>query len=126
MNNLVGDAAPLTRIILYVRDMEASAIFYEKYFGFKRVKTDANDLIHLNSPANGIGLTLLQAAKSIKLGQVGVKLVFQVDDIEAFKANSAQAGLIFGATHEGLGYSFANAKDPSGNSVQISSRRFNV
>lgn len=126
MTDPVCDAAPLTRIILYVRDMKESAIFYEKHFGFKRVQTDANDLIHLNSAANGLGLTILQAAKSIKLGQVGVKLVFLVDDIEAFKTNSAKAGLIFGATHQGLGYSFANAKDPSGNSVQISSRRFGV
>lgn len=32
MTDPVCDAAPLTRIILYVRDTEESAIFYEKYF----------------------------------------------------------------------------------------------
>jgi hypothetical protein len=81
-------------------------------------------LIHLESPANGLGLTILQAAKSVKLGQAGVKLVFEVDNIEAFKARSAEAGLKFGAIHAGPDYAFSNAKDPSGNSVQISSRRF--
>jgi predicted enzyme related to lactoylglutathione lyase len=88
------------------------------------ITKQVDDLIHLESPANGMGLTILQAAKSVKLGQAGVKLVFQVEDIEAFKTKSAKAGLKFGATHEGPGYAFANAKDPSGNAVQISSRRF--
>lgn len=116
--------APFVRVILYVRDMEKSAAFYVRYFGLIRVETDVDDLIHLTSTQNGLGLTLLQAAKSVKLGQAGVKLVFQVDDVEAFKTQSAAAGLKFGATHVGTDYAFANAKDPSGNSIQISSRRF--
>ena len=117
-------AVPLTRVILYVRDMEKSAAFYVRYFGFGRVESDADDVIHLESSQNGLGLTLLQAAKSVKMGQASMKLVFQVDDVEAFKVRSEVAGLKFGATHEGPGYAFANAKDPSGNSIQISSRRF--
>jgi len=104
--------------------MEKSAEFYIRYFGFGRVESDVQDLIHLESAQNGLGLTLLQAAKSVKMGQASVKLVFQVDDVEAFKTQSEAAGLKFGATHEGIGYAFANAKDPSGNSIQISSRRF--
>ncbi len=118
------DSVPLVRVILYVRNMEKSAEFYERHFGFQHVEVGVDDLIYLESPANGIGLMLLQAAKSVKLGQAGVKLVFQVEDIESFKARSAKAGLKFGTTHEGSHYSFANAKDPSGNSVQISNRRF--
>lgn len=124
MNDSSPDSPPLVRVILYVRDMEKSAAFYERHFGFQRVDAGVGDLIHLESPSNGLGLTILQAAKSVKLAQAGVKLVFQVEDIESFKTRSAKAGLKFGATHEGPGYAFANAKDPSGNSVQISSRRF--
>ncbi|MCW1967709.1 MAG: VOC family protein [Anaerolineae bacterium] len=124
MNDLSPHSPPLVRVILYVRDMEESAAFYERHFGFRRVDAGVDEPIHLESSANGLGLTILQAAKSVKLGQAGVKLVFQVEDIESFKAKSAKAGLKFGATHSGPGYSFANAKDPSGNSVQISSRRF--
>lgn len=125
MTNTTSPASPpLVRVILYVRDMEKSAAFYEKYFGLRRIDAGADDLIQLESPSNGLGLTILQAAKSVKLAQAGVKLVFQVEDIESFKARSAKAGLKFGATHQGPDYSFANAKDPSGNSVQISSRRF--
>lgn len=124
LKNSSPNSVPLVRVILYVRDMEKSAEFYKRYFGFQRVEVDADDLIYLESPENGLGLSILQAAKSVKIGQAGAKLVFQVDDIEAFKTKSLVAGLKFGATPEGPDYALANAKDPSGNSVQISSQRF--
>jgi hypothetical protein len=62
--------------------------------------------------------------KSVKLGQVGVKLSFHVEDVAAFTADAAKRGLKFGAIHEANGYQFANAKDPDKNSVSISSRAF--
>jgi hypothetical protein len=49
-------------------------------------------------------------------------LVFDVRDIEAFKAQAAVNGLMFGGTHRADGYSFSTGKDPDGNSVSISSR----
>ncbi len=120
---------PLNRIILYARDMEKLAAFYALHFGHVRIEAGVDDLIHLNSPANGFGLTILRVAKGVKTGQVIVKLVFQVDDVdavEAFKKISATNGLKFGATHVGPGYAFANAKDTAGNSIQISSRKFTI
>ena len=65
-----------------------------------------------------------QAAKSVKLGRVGVKLSFHVSDVEAFKVRAASMGVMFGATHKANGYVFANVKDPDRNSVSISSRAF--
>jgi hypothetical protein len=59
-----------------------------------------------------------------KLGQGGVKLVFDVQDVEAFKNACASQGLVFGSTHHGDGYTFANAKDPDKNSLSISSRAY--
>ena len=123
---MTNRSPPITRIILYVHDMPKVAAFYEWHFGFVRIDVGDDDLIYLHSPAQGCGLALLQAAKSQKAGQVLVKLVFQVNDVEAFKQASAKNGLIFGATHIGPGYAFANAKDPAKNSIQISSRKFNV
>lgn len=74
--------------------------------------------------SGGTSILIHQAAKSVKLGQVGVKLMFDVPDVEAFKKRSAELGLVFGSTHIANGYSFANAKDPDKNSVSISSRAF--
>jgi predicted enzyme related to lactoylglutathione lyase len=117
-------SAPLGTIIIYARDMKRTAEFYRKYFGFQTTGEVVEGLIELNAPEGGAGILIHQAAKSIKLGQVGVKLSFHVSDVEAFKAEAARLGLRFGATHHANGYSFANAKDPDKNSVSISSRAF--
>lgn len=80
--------------------------------------------IILESPGGGASVALHPAARSVKLGQAGVKLVFSVEDVDAFKRQSEQRGLTFGATHRADGYVFANAKDPDKNSIAISSRAF--
>ena len=53
-----------------------------------------------------------------------VKLVFDVEDVSAFCESAKTQGLDFGKIHEAGGYQFANAKDPSKNSIQVSSRAF--
>ena len=64
------------------------------------------------------------AGKAQKRGQSLVKLVFDVEDLEAFCTQSGSNGLDLGPIHQADGYQFANAKDPSGNSISISSRAF--
>lgn len=114
----------LNRILIYARDMRRTSEFYQRFFGFESSGEVVEGLIELAAPGGGASLFIHQAAKSVKLGQVGVKLVFDVSDIEGFKKRSAELGLEFGATHKANGYSFANAKDPDKNSVCISSRAF--
>lgn len=113
----------LNTVLIYARDMHRSARFYQTFFGFEGSGEIVEGLITLTSPG-GASIAIHQAAKSVKLGQVGVKLVFDVKDVEAFKAKSEKLGLKFGATHQANGYAFANAKDPDKNSVAISSRAF--
>lgn len=115
---------PLATVLIYARDPQMTAEFYRLYFGFTTSGLVQEGLIELTSSAGGASLLIHQAAKSVKLGQVGVKLMFSVQDIEAFKLQSAALGLVFGSTHQANGYSFANAKDPDNNSVAISSRAF--
>lgn len=119
------DVASAT-IILYARDMQKSAAFYARHFGFQTTGVVNEGLVELKAPSGGVDILLHQAAKGVKLGQVGVKLSFHVRDIEAFKRHAASHGMEFGATHSANGYSFANAnaKDPDKNSVSISSRAF--
>jgi predicted enzyme related to lactoylglutathione lyase len=114
----------LNRIMIYARDMQKTAMFYETFFGFHAKSDDDGGIIELSSPHGGAIIMIHQAATSVKLGQVGVKLVFDVEDVEAFKKKSAKLGLKFGSTHQADTYSFANAKDPDKNSVSISSRAF--
>ncbi|MFC6573506.1 VOC family protein [Pseudomonas brassicacearum] len=97
---------------------------YERHFSFtSERKTD--DRVTELSPANGGAILMVHpAGKAVKTGQVTVKLVFDLQDVEGFKAKCLAQGLKFGATHRADGYSFANAKDPDGNSISISSRAF--
>lgn len=115
---------PLGTLIIYARDVHRSAEFYRKHFGFETSGEVVEGLIELKATNGGASLLIHPAAKSVKLGQVGVKLSFHVPDVEAFKAEAAARGLQFGATHHANGYSFANAKDPDKNSLSISSRAY--
>ena len=115
---------PLHTILLYAKNMQVTAEFYQKYFGFISTGKVVEGLIELKPQNGGASILIHQAAKSIKLGQVAVKLMFDVEDIEKFKIESAAKGLEFGSTHQANGYSFANAKDPDKNPVTISSRAF--
>ncbi len=116
-------SAPLHTIIIYAKDPKKSAEFYRRFFGFETTGEMLEGLIELRSKS-GAGLLIHPAAKGVTLGQVGVKLMFDVEDIESFKEVSAAYGLVFGATHQANGYAFANAKDPDKNSIAISSRAF--
>ena len=112
----------LGRLILYVKNMEGTVSFYERHFGFKAQRNPAERIIEL-VPSNG-GATIMLNSASVKQkqGQSVVKLVFDFDDVAAFVRDAAKNGLKFGALHQADGYIFANAKDPNGNSVSISSR----
>ena len=115
---------PLGRLILYVRDVEATIRFYEKHFGFKPHRQEGDRIVELLAPEGGANLMIHPAAKAQKMGQALVKLVFDVEHVEAFRARCVEKGLEFGPVHQADGYIFANAKDPSGNSISISSRAF--
>ncbi|MFS8050013.1 VOC family protein [Rhizobium sp. BR 314] len=117
---------PLGRLILYVRDVEATIRFYEKHFGFKSHRQAGDRIVELLAPDGGTNLMIHPAAKAQKMGQSLVKLVFDIEHVEAFRARCAEEGLEFGPIHQADGYVFANAKDPAGNSISISSRAFRL
>ncbi len=114
----------LNTIIIYASDMQRTAQFYATHFGFQSSGMVEEGLITLRASGAGASVLIHQAAKGVKLGQVGVKLSFDVADVEAFKQQALAQGLKFGATHQANGYAFANAKDPDKNSISVSSRAF--
>ena len=118
-------AAVLGRILLYVRDIEAVARFYVLHFGF-RIHREAGDrIVELESPGGvGSNIMLHPLGRGRKSGQTVAKLVFDVPDVDAFCARAAEHGLEFGTIHQADGYAFANARDPAGNSISVSSRAF--
>jgi len=115
---------PLNRLVIYARNVEETAQFYEKHFSFKATRLPGDRIVELVAQDGGANIMLHAAAKGQRSGQSIIKLVFDVEDVEAFCAQRAKAGLTFGPIHTSDGYLFANAKDPCQNSIQVSSRAF--
>ena len=114
----------LNRLILYARDVEETVAFYEKHFGFQALRLPGDRIVELAPQSGGASIMVHTAAKGVRTGQVTVKLVFDVEDVSGFCVKSARNGLVFSAEHRADGYSYANAKDPCGNNIQVSSRAF--
>ncbi|MBY5396652.1 VOC family protein [Rhizobium leguminosarum] len=115
---------PLNRLVIYAGKVEETARFYEKHFGFKATSLPGDRIVELVAQDGGANIMLHQAAEGQRSGQSTVKLVFDVEDVEAFCRRCAENGLEFGAIHKAEGYQFANAKDPCQNSISVSSRAF--
>ena len=115
----------LGRVLLYVRDIETVAEFYALHFGFRIHREEGDRVVELEGPAGaGSNIMLHPLGRGRKGGQTIAKLVFDVPDVEAFCTRAAEHGLPFGTVHKADGYAFANAKDPAGNSISISSRAY--
>lgn len=116
--------APLGRIVIYTKKIEQMAEFYSKHFGFSLLRAEGDRIFELRPQVTGVSILLHPASARQKEGQSLVKLVFDVEDVAAFCEAARGNGLTFGKVHQADGYVFANAKDPAGNSVQVSSRAF--
>jgi predicted enzyme related to lactoylglutathione lyase len=117
------DPVPLSRIILYVRDIGEVAAFYQTHFSLQPLPGAEDGWLELGAPRGGRRIALRQAATSQKRGSE-IKIVFAVKDVARFVAQRTAAGLKFGVIHETGSHEFANARDPAGNSIQGSSRGF--
>lgn len=116
------ETPPLARLTLYTRRIPEMIAFYRLHFGYSAFQEPGDRIVELRPPGAGLILHLHQMAKSQKEGQVLVKLGFDVEDVVAFAAEAAKDGLVFGKPFKANGYLFANAKDPAGNSISITSR----
>ncbi|KIC41350.1 glyoxalase [Ruegeria sp. ANG-R] len=116
--------APITRIILYTKRLDELVQFYETHFGFSAERRAGDRIVELVPETGGAHLLLHPAGKAAREGQAAVKLVFDVADVPAFCDRARENGLELGPIHQADGYQFANAKDPSKNSISISSRAF--
>ncbi len=113
----------LGRILLYVRDIDAVAEFYTRHFGFRIHREEGDCVVELESSTEtGTNIMLHPLGRGRRGGQSVAKLIFDVPDVEAFCIQAAEHGLLFGTVHKADGYVFANAKDPAGNAISISSR----
>jgi predicted enzyme related to lactoylglutathione lyase len=119
-----GLRAMFNCVIIYAADIEATASFYETHFQFTVRRLEGDRIVELTPNSGGGSILLHPAAKGQRRGQSIVKLVFDVQDVSAFCGECVAKGLTFGPVHVADGYEFANAKDPCGNSISVSSRAY--
>ena len=92
-----------------------------KAFRLKAIDSAEDGWLELD--AGGCNLALHRATTtSRERGRSPDKIVFAVADVHGAKTVFAKDGLKFGKVHEVNGFAFANARDPEGNPIQISSR----
>lgn len=115
--------APISHIMLYTKDIDEMAAFYEKHFGFYAHYDESTNIVELTHDGHPVKL-LLHPAKGRREGQSCVKIIFDVKDVAAFCDNARKLGLDFGPVHFADGYEFANAKDPCNNKISVSGRAF--
>lgn len=104
-----------------MKDVDKVAVFYERFFGMHRLPGASEGWVELGSGQRGCTLALHKASVGQKSG-AAMKVVFGVADVRGFKEDREKEGLKFGVVHQFNGIEFANAKDPAGNSIQISNR----
>ena len=115
------ESPQLVRVILFVQNLPKVAQFYQTHFGLFPLPGEERGWLELASPDGGCSIALHQASSAQKRGSE-IKIVFGIHDVVAFRQKCAAAGLKFGVVHNVDGFQFSNAKDPAGNSIQISSR----
>jgi predicted enzyme related to lactoylglutathione lyase len=117
------ESPQVARVILYVKDIPKVAQFYQAHFGLVALPGARPGWLELAPRNGGCSIALHQASAAQKRGSE-IKIVFGVRDVAVFKKERESSGLKFGVVHEVGSFKFSNAKDPAGNSIQISSRGF--
>ena len=84
----------LNRLILYASDVGGTVAFYEKHFGFQVLRLPADRIVELVALSGDTNIMVHAAAKGVRIGQVTVKLVSDVEDVSGFCERSAGNGLV--------------------------------
>ena len=111
----------LNRLVIYTKKVDEMSAFYCEHFGYTAHIDLEDRIVELRPTDGGAILMLHKAGKATREGQVLVKLTFDVPDVKEF---CATRDIPFSKIHQADGYQFANTKDPSGNSVSVSSRAY--
>lgn len=108
----------LSRIILFVGDVDGLSAFYQRHFGMAVVSQEKGWV-----ELDGEGCNLALHKKHGKsASDSNAKICFGVGDVSAERARLESEGLVFGKSFEFEGMSFCDTEDLEGNKIQLSSR----
>ncbi|MGU8078886.1 VOC family protein [Burkholderia pyrrocinia] len=120
---------PMTRIILYVRDVALLKAFYQRYFDLPVIEEIDGEWVVLDAGAIELALhragpAFRQAASSVQANADAstMKLVFSIDaDIDAHRDRLARDGVTVRdlKRYDGFAYRMYDGLDPEGNVFQV-------
>jgi catechol 2,3-dioxygenase-like lactoylglutathione lyase family enzyme len=112
---------PLSRVIVFVRDMQASAAFYRDVLGLQ--PHGYADDTWMSFEAGGCFVSLHKGSAGKGRKPKHVQLVFKVSDVARARAMLLAKGAEMDErVVPDETFSFCNGRDPEGNWFQISSR----
>ncbi len=112
--------APITRIVIYAKNVEKLAEFYRRVFELTDFGPGEDGWIEL--AAGGCNLALHRASKTADHRRAAAKIVFGVKDVAQAKATLVARGLRLGTIHRSPNSNFCNGRDPEGNHLCIGDR----
>ncbi|KGB93847.1 VOC family protein [Burkholderia cepacia] len=122
---------PMTRIILYVRDVALLKAFYRRHFALPVIEEIDGEWAVLDAGAIELALhragpafrpAAASASTNANVAASNVKLVFTIDaDIDAYRDRLARDGVTVRALkrYDGFPYRMVNGIDPEGNVFQV-------
>ncbi len=110
----------IARVIIFVRDVPGTAIFYKDAFGLKVKNNIDKEWTELEG--EGCNLALHRTPVKGKKCDSGIKIVFGTKNVAAAKKKLEAKGIRMGKIFEYEGMKFCDGKDPDGNTFQISDR----
>ncbi|MBD3163207.1 MAG: hypothetical protein GF346_12140 [Candidatus Eisenbacteria bacterium] len=114
------DRPTLNHAMIYVRDVGRSLEFYEKRLGCRRIET-MDGYARLESPGGRTTIGLHLAEKGRKLPSEGIRLYFEVDELDRFCSALREAGVAFfkDPTDMPWGWRHAYLRDPDGHEISL-------
>jgi catechol 2,3-dioxygenase-like lactoylglutathione lyase family enzyme len=118
---------PLSRVIIYVGDVQKCASFYADVFGFAAVASDLNSSDWTELDTGGCRLAFIKAHgpdgpinSPTGSAMNPHKIVFYAEDVEAARATLAARGALMGDVRRFGSQVLCDGKDPEGHVFQIS------
>lgn len=109
--------------MIYTADVERALRFYRDALGFETVDVYPHAYARLKSPAGGttIALHALEVGQAMDPRSEGLRLYFEVEDLDAFCQGLAGKGVLFDRMPEDMpwGWRHAYLRDPDGHEISL-------
>lgn len=116
-----GGLPAFNHAMIYVSSLERSLEFYQTGIGFEMLERQGDEYARLKSPAAETTIALHRNNRLPATGQGGIRLYFEVEDVDAFCSTLETKGfkLEQRAMKMPWGWTHAYLRDPDGNEVSI-------